>query len=279
MNSIMKYISLLSFIFILLSCSVESSDSENQNKSTNNSIQTSNLQQINPENLKSLNSTQIITNSQNGIWVNGTSKIMAEPNLVEIIVGIESTNLVVSKSVTNVSNDHSKLLKILNQNSIDKNDIKTTRYAINPQYKYNQGKSDLIGYKVSHYTSFKYREINNIGKLIDQISIGPNSIGNNLRINSIQFSIENPSKYEDDLRKNAILNAKYKAEKLADYSNVILGSPFYISENSPTNFTQTLPESDMMIAKMANSIPSTEINSGQLTITFNVNIGFGIRNK
>jgi len=276
MNSIIKYISLSSFIFILLSCSVESNDSESQDQPRNNS---SNLQQINTETLKSSSSTQIITNSQNGIWVNGTSKIMVEPNLVEINVGIESTNLIVSKSVTTVSKDNSKLLKILNQNSIDKNDIKTTRYTITPQYKYNQGKSDLTGYKVSHFTSFKYREINNIGKLIDQISIGPNSIGNNLRINSINFSIENPSEYEDILRKNAILNAKDKAGKLANYSNVVLGSPFYISENSPTNFTQILPESDMMIAKMANSVPSTEINSGQLTITFNVNIGFGINNK
>ena len=276
MNSIIKYISLSSLIFILLSCSVESNDSESQNQPRNNS---SNLQQINTETLKSSSSTQIITNSQNGIWVNGTSKIMVEPNLVEINVGIESTNLIVSKSVTTVSNDNSKLLKILNQNSIDKNDIKTTRYTITPQYKYNQGKSDLTGYKVSHFTSFKYREINNIGKLIDQISIGPNSIGNNLRIDSINFSIENPIEYEDILRKNAILDAKDKAQKLANYSNVILGFPFYISENSPTNFTQALPESDMMIAKMANSIPSTEINLGQLTITFNVNIGFGIRNK
>ncbi len=279
MNSIMKYISLLSLIFILLSCSVERTESENQNQTINNSNKTSTLQQINPENLKSSNTTQIITNSQNGIWVNGASKIMLEPNLVEIIVGIESTNLIVSKSVTNVSNDNTKLLKILNQNNIDKTDIKTTRYTINPQYKYNQGKSEIIGYKVSHFTSFKYRKIDNIGNLIDQISMEPNSIGNNLRIDSINFSIENPSEYEDSLRKNAILDAKNKAEKLANYSNVILGSPFYISENSPTNFTQTLPESDMMIAKMANSIPSTEINSGQLTITFNVHVGFGISNK
>ena len=98
----------------------------------------------------------------------------------------------------------------------------------------------MTGYKVSHYSSFTYRDINKIGDLIDTISYGPKSIGDNLRINSINFSIENPEIFESKLRENAIIDAKNKANEIAQFANVILGNPVYISENSPINFTKQI---------------------------------------
>ena len=49
----------------------------------------------------------------------------------------------------------------------------------------------------------------------------------------------------------------------------------YISENSPINFTKQISESDIGIARMT-AAPSTEISGGQLTLSFNVNMGFSI---
>ena len=277
MKLLLKYILPTLFIIFLISCnqntddtSLPTSNLKSQNITTQGSSETKN---------SNLQNTTLITSSQNGIWVSGSSIIMVAPDLVEMNLRIESINQTVSKAVENVSKSNQKLLNILDKNGVNKNDIKTTQYSINPQYRYDDGKSILNGYRVSHSTMFKYKELKKIGSLIDQMTIGQDAIGNTLRINSINYTIENPGIYEEDLRKNAIVDAIQKANSLATYSNVLLGSPYYISENSPTNFTQPLSESDMMVAKTAFSAPSTEISPGQLTIRFNVNMGFSINQK
>ena len=275
MIKIFKFLFISIFIFVIaISCSndndqtnIESDDSTQKNISNLNES-TKNISKIQPN-------TQIINNGQIGIWVNGRATIITEPDMVEMSVGIESTSKIVSESVQTVATDHEKLISILINKGINKNEIKTSSYNINPQYKYTKDGSELTGYKVSHYSSFTYRDINKIGDLIDTISYGPKSIGDNLRINSINFSIENPEIFESKLRENAIIDAKNKANEIAQFANVILGNPVYISENSPINFTKQIYESDIGIARMA-AAPSTEISSGQLTLSFNVNMGFSI---
>ena len=244
-------------------------------ESQNNQNSIKSLNESNTDISRTQSNTHIINNGQTGIWVNGQAKIMTTPDIVEMSLGIESINKIVSESVKAVSLDHEKLISTLSNRGIKKNEIKTTRYTINPQYKYTKDGSELTGYKVSHYLSFTYRNLDKIGELIDTISYGPESIGNNLRINSINFSIENPMVFESKLRENAIADAKRKADELANFANITLGSPIYISENSPTNFTKQISEADIGLARMA-STPSTEISSGQLTLTFNVNMGFSI---
>tara|TARA_A100001037_G_scaffold116996_1_gene106423 strand:- start:1244 stop:2068 length:825 start_codon:yes stop_codon:yes gene_type:complete len=274
MKLLSKYILTLPIILFLISCG-ENEINNSQGNQDNIPVNAKVYQDSSLAKSMSSQTSTIISNSQSGITVSGSSSVMVEADLVEISLGIEATNLSVSKAVEEVSVANQILLNVLNSNKIKENEIATTRYTISPQYQYSQGKSKLTGYKVTHNTKFKYRDMKNVGSLIDQLSTGPNSVGNNLRINSINFSIENPSTYENELRKNAVNNAIQKAQSLADYAGVSLGSPFYISEHSPTNFTQ--PESDMMMTKMAYAAPSTEINSGQLTITFNVNMGFSIK--
>ena len=273
MIKIFKFLFISIFIFVM---SISCTDNEQTKiEPNNNQNNVKNLNESNSDISKTQSNAQIINNGQNGIWVNGQAKIMTTPDIVEMSLGIESINKIVSESVQTVSADHEKLISILLNKGIKENEIKTNRYTINPQYKYTKDGSELTGYKVSHYLSFTYRDIDKIGELIDTISYGPEAIGNNLRINSINFSIEDPIVFESKLRENAIADAKRKAKELASFANITLGSPIYISENSPTNFTKQIAESDIGIARMA-AAPSTEISSGQLTLTFNVNMGFSI---
>ena len=273
MIKIFKFLFISIFIFVMSISCMDNEQAKIESQNNQNSIKS--LNESNTDISRTQSNTHIINNGQTGIWVNGQAKIMTKPDIVEMSLGIESINKIVSESVKAVSLDHEKLISTLSNRGIKKNEIKTTRYTINPQYKYTKDGSELTGYKVSHYLSFTYRNLDKIGELIDSISYGPESIGNNLRINSINFSIENPMVFESKLRENAIADAKRKADELANFANITLGSPIYISENSPTNFTKQIAESDIGIARMA-AAPSTEISSGQLTLTFNVNMGFSI---
>ena len=116
MIKIFKFLFISIFIFVIaISCSndndqtnIESDDSTQKNISNLNDSN-KNISRIQPN-------TQIINNGQIGIWVNGQAKIMTEPDMVEMSVGIESTSKLVSESVQTVARDHAKLISILINN-------------------------------------------------------------------------------------------------------------------------------------------------------------------
>ena len=148
--------------------SISCADNEQAKIEPNNSQNNvRNLNESNSDISKTQSNNQIINSGQTGIWVNGQAKIMTTPDIVEMSLGIESINKIVSESVQTVSADHEKLISILLNKGIKENEIKTNRYTINPQYKYTKDGSELTGYKVSHYLSFTYRDIDKIGGLID----------------------------------------------------------------------------------------------------------------
>ena len=94
--------------------SISCADNEQAKIEPNNSQNNvRNLNESNSDISKTQSNTQIINNGQNGIWVNGQAKIMTTPDIVEMSLGIESINKIVSESVQNVSVDHEKLISIL----------------------------------------------------------------------------------------------------------------------------------------------------------------------
>ena len=65
-------------------------------------------------------------------------------------------------------------LRILAQNNVRQNDIKTTQLTISPQYDWNNGTQKLRGQQASQTISVKLRNIaadgSSIGKIIDALS-------------------------------------------------------------------------------------------------------------
>jgi len=79
------------------------------------------------------------------------------------------------------------------------------------------------------------------------------------RVNSIQFSVDNPTIYTDQAREKAMADAKDTATQLAKLSGVTLGKPISISESN-TSMPQTVP----VYAKgVANSVASTPLARGK----------------
>ena len=92
-----------------ISCNDNGQTNIESNKSNQQNI--SNLNESNKNISKIQPNTQTVNSGQIGIWVNGQSKIMTEPDMVEMSVGIESTSKIVSESVQTVATDHAKLMR------------------------------------------------------------------------------------------------------------------------------------------------------------------------
>ena len=94
------------------------------------------------------------------------------------------------------------------------------------------------------------------------------------KINNVQFSIKDPKLALDKARKDAIREARNKAEGMADAAGVKLGPLLSINEGSrggnprPVNYA---------LESRASSFDSaTPINAGDQTLSVTVSLSYGI---
>jgi len=109
-------------------------------------------------------------------------------------------------------------------------DIQTQYFSIQKVTRWDNVTQEevVIGYRVSNVVSAKIRDIDKAGEIIDAVA---EAGGDFTRIDSIVFSVDDPSAYHEEAREKAIAEAKAKAKQLADLAGVTMGKPTYISES------------------------------------------------
>jgi uncharacterized protein YggE len=213
-----------------------------------------------------------VNNQQEGIWVSGSGKVSAAPDICTLSLGVQSQDATVAAAQAKAASAMDKIMTSLTGNGVVKKDIQTQNYNISQTTKYdnNTQQQVITGYQVTNIVTATIRTLDKVGNIIDAAA----SAGGDLtRINSISFSIENPTTYYNDARKLAIADAKSKATQMADLAGISLGKIIYITENSYT------PPVPFMISAGVKSAPdvSTPISPGEMDITSSVQITYAIK--
>jgi hypothetical protein len=160
------------------------------------------------------------------------------------------------------------VMSALTDNGVAKKDIQTQTYSIQQTTKWDNDTQEQVvtGYQINNIVNAKIRDVNNAGAVIDAVT----SAGGDLtRVNSIQFSVDDPTIYNDQARDKAMADANDAATQLAKLSGVKLGKPISISENN-VFVPQVMP----VYAKDASSTP---ISPGELDITMTVQVVYAIQ--
>lgn len=133
----------------------------------------------------------------------------------------------------------SKVISTLMGKKIPEKDIQTIHFIITPVRQWieegpKMGKEMIIGYRVSNiYSRVKVREIAKAGEVIDSAIVAG---GDLIRVQSISFTIDDPTALYKLAREKAIADAKSRAEELARLLGVEVGKATFISEGVPLFF-------------------------------------------
>ena len=217
-----------------------------------------------------------VSGQQNtGIWVNGTGEVTVTPDIALLVIGVEAQQDTVAEAQSKASTAMNDLMTALVNSGIEEKDIQTQYFRIDQRTRWdNFNEEEIItGYQVTNTVTVKIRDIDNAGNIVDTaVSAG----GDYIRINSFNFTVEDPTEYYDEAREKATADAKDKAEKLAEQNGVKLGEPTYISESTYT------PSSygGMAFMKESAAVPApaivTSISPGEIDISLTVQIAYNI---
>ena len=215
-------------------------------------------------------------NQQTGISVSGEGKVTVTPDVANIQLGIQVQAKTVADAQSQASKAMSDVMAALTANGVAQKDIQTQYYNIQQTTTWDNNKQEQIvtGYQVNNVVNVKVRgvdtDVTKAGKVIDAVALAG---GDLTRVNSIQFTVDDPTIYYDQARDKAMADAKDTATQLAKLSGVTLGKPISISESN-VSVPQVYP---VYARDAAGAASSTPISTGELDITLDVQVVYAIQ--
>ncbi|MFC2051473.1 SIMPL domain-containing protein [Chloroflexota bacterium] len=214
-----------------------------------------------------------LSSQQAGIWVNGEGKVTVVPDIATLRLGIEVEETSVAIAQPKAVEAMDKVRTTLTKNGVADKDIKTQHFSIQKVTRWDNTRQEevMIGYRVTNMVTAKIRDIDKTGTIIDAVA---EAGGDLTRIDSISFSVDDPSAHYSEAREKAMAEAKAKAKQLAGLADVTLGKPTYISESSYT--PGPIYRQDMIEKAAGAPAAETPVSPGEIEIILNVQITYAI---
>ena len=204
-------------------------------------------------------------NSNPGIHVTGEGIVKVTPDKVTINSRIEHEG----QSATSVKSQNDevvdKVIKFLKSEGVAEKNINTDYINLNKRYNYND---KTYTYVASQAISITLEDISKYESIMKGL------LENGLNgISGIEFESSEIEKHKAEARKRAVLNAKTKAEALAEPLGQTVGKAFMISEGSSSNYQPVYRAMEMKASSDQASNQET-IAPGEMEVNINVNVAF-----
>jgi len=163
---------------------------------------------------------------RNAISVTGEGRVYADPDMAQIVIGVESRAPTAREAASKNSGDMSEVMAVLKEMGIAEEDIQTVDYSIRAEMYYPEGEEPrVIGYVVTNAVQVKARDLGLVGDLLDKVTeAGANNIY------GITFTVEDPRPFQEQAREMAVTDARKKAQQLAELADIRLGDLLSINE-------------------------------------------------
>ncbi len=196
--------------------------------------------------------------------IDGKESVFAEPDRVSVILGVQTENMQLEAAQSENTQRITSVIAAIISLGVNRNDIRTQTYQIQPQYDYVNGEQVFRGYRVVHELKVEIDNARDVGKIIDvAVRAGANEVSN------ISFYVSKPQQYYEMALNMAIGNAISKAESIGRRINVYVNpTPIKITEKALQDITP-LPYVSMQAAS-----GTTPVQPGLIEITAQIESTF-----
>ena len=142
------------------------------------------------------------------VSVSGTGSIKLEPDTAYLQLGIVTEHEQAQGSQAKNAEISKNVVQALEALGIEKKDIRTMHYGIQPMYKYQENREpELIGYQTTQNLSVTIRKVEVLGSALDSaVKAGAN------RVNQISFGVLDSQEAQMQALELAVKDARKRAE-------------------------------------------------------------------
>ena len=205
------------------------------------------------------------------ITVSGTGNIRISADTAVISLGVNARDRDVLKAQQKVNEAIASIRKALIEQGVKEENITTDFMNIYAIYDYRNDQEELSAYNANSSLAVKVTDMDIVGKLIDAaFAAGANTL------NGISFSAANPEEAENEALREAVTEARKKAEILAEASGLKITGIESISEGGVFSHENTIGNvqakgMDMMETE---EDAGTVVSAAKLIVSATVSITF-----
>jgi uncharacterized protein YggE len=192
------------------------------------------------------------------------------PDMATINLGVTTEGRSAQAALQENARRMQALTQALRRAGIAERDIQTSNVSVYPQQQYREGQAPLItGYQANNTVTAKVRNIDNTGRVIDAaVAAGGNTV------NGVFFSYQDPDRQLDAARRDAIEEARRRAELYASALNMRVVRVVAVQEGGGYGPPVPMPVAVRMEAAQDASTP---VAPGQIETRVNVSVTFELR--
>ena len=212
------------------------------------------------------------------IYVEGQAEIEVEPDMMNITVGLEATDMDVAVAKKTVDQRSHKLIKTCKDMGIKSKDISTTALQVFPQYDYRDGQRVLTGTRVSRQVDITLNDLDKYPEFMQALMDAKIS-----RTVNTGFAVKDMKSILDKAQIRAVENARSRAQGLAAAVNKTVADVYSISEfQTRTDIPYILEPAAAVVNKspraagtvmMRNAVPEP-FEPGMMTVSATVYVVF-----
>lgn len=202
--------------------------------------------------------------------VSAEGKVQGRPDMATISLGVQTEAQTAQAAVQANATRMTALIAALRRAGIAERDIQTSNVSVNPQQQYRENQPPLVtGYQANNTVTAKIRNVDNVGRVIDaSVAAGGNTV------NGVSFSYQNPDAQVDNARREAIREARRRADLYASALNMHVVRIVAIQEGGGYSPPFPVP---MLARGMAAAQEATPVQVGEIETTASVNVTFELR--
>jgi uncharacterized protein len=199
------------------------------------------------------------------ITVTGEGVVEATPDIATMTIGVTTQGPTAAEALAANSAALEAVLARLTAAGIAARDLQTSNLSLNPNWTgYDNATPTIAGYVASNTLTVRVRALSSLGAVLDAaVADGANTL------NGLTFGLADPAPALNEARKEAVADARAKAELLAAAAGVTLGKVVSISEAGGMSAPVPMFRADASAAPVP-------VASGELGMTATVTIFYAI---
>jgi uncharacterized protein YggE len=222
--------------------------------------------------MASAQTPQVVASSNQGTLLSVSAEGLSEgrPDMAIINLGVTTEGQTAAAALAENARRMTALTAALRRAGVAERDIQTANVSVYPQQQYVEGQQPRItGYQANNTVTAKVRRVDNAGRVIDAaVGAGGNTV------NGVSFTYQDPDAQLDAARRDAIAEARRRAELYASALNMRVVRIVAVQEGGGFSPPMPMP---MMARMEAAQDASTPIAPGQIETRVRVSVTFELR--
>lgn len=202
--------------------------------------------------------------------VNAEGMVSGRPDMATINLGVQTEGQTAQAALQENARRMASLTQALRRAGVAERDIQTSNVSVWPQQQHRNNEPPLItGYQANNSVTARVRNIDNTGRVIDAaVAAGGNTV------NGVSFSYQDPDMQLDAARREAIAEARRRAELYANALGMRVVRVIAVQEAGAYAPPVPMP----MAARMEGmDAANTAISPGEIETRVTVNVTFELR--